>query len=517
MCVPRFVLVLIVAAFLAGCSTFRPGDPQRGASADDVSIQWPARDTAVLEDLKASTPTEMYALEWMPGADHSEATPQELYLAEHPDFVITHQGVHGQALLRLFEDYREYNHPATAHKIQEYNMTRYGFRPNGSIITSRGLTSPASIARRRERQQFREIETAIWRKEGRVARRHPAIEVSGLLDGMPVRLPEVPPNWTGHRGLIIHFHSIQANPGERAVRQEMINRGWTVIDLQTDPRIATPVNPGDEKRLAELESSARLSWILGTRGVTFTNAHGESATYASDPHQMAGMWSTAVEKTYKLREGSFELSPDADFDAIGRTIAELADDVAASNAYAAEAIIDYLRLHRPQFLQGPIVLMGFSAGSLATPAAAIRLMRDMPDPIAVQAVVLVGSGADLFEISQKSALTDGGITLKHEGRRVRDERVDAVHASYLKYAQLDPIKTAPFLRSVPVLQVHASRDSWVDASAGELLHEKLGRPDLLTVRGGHVRLFYTLSLYKDRIADWIEEHAPATGSLHAKQ
>jgi hypothetical protein len=518
MCNRLCSLIAAASILVAGCSSYRPADPQRAASnADNVSVKWPAREASVLEDLQAATPTEIYALEWIPGSDHSKATAQDRYFLENPDFVITHRGIHGQALLRLFEDYREYNRPTTAHRLEEYIMTRFGFRPNGSVITSRGIVTPASIARRRERQQVREIEAEVWRLEGRVVRRHPAPELSAITDGMPVRIPDPPSQWSGHRGLVIHFHSIQANPGERAVRQEMINRGWTVIDLQTDPRIATPVNARDEKRLAELESQANLSWVLATRGIKFTSVHGTQQRFAVDPRHVAGDWNRAVKEAFELREGSFELDPAADLNAIGRIIAQLSDDVAASNAYAAEAIITYLRQHRPQLLEGPIVLMGYSAGSLATPAAAIRLMRDMPDPIAIQAVVLVGSGADLFDISQKSALTDGGITLNHNGRRVRDQRVDAVHTSYLEHTQLDPVRLAPFLRSLPVLQVHASRDTWVHAAAGERLCEKLGRPDRLTVRGGHVRLFYTLSLYKDRIADWIEEHAPARDSHRASQ
>jgi hypothetical protein len=224
-----------------------------------------------------------------------------------------------------------------------------------------------------------------------------------------------------------------------------------------------------------------------------------------DVSSLYQQWKGLARKSAKLSQGAFVAARVEDAATIGQQIAALTDDVIASSAYAAEGVYLYLAEHRPELLRGPIVFTGFSAGSLVIPAIITRL-SEMEVPPRIDAVVMVGSGADLFALGRDSSLTDGGMTIRLAQAKPNRSFMSHVHDSYLKHVKLDPVVAAQRLTPVDVLQVHASRDGWVPAGCGELLYEKLGKPDRLTVYTGHVGLFFRLGLYDDFIADWIECH-----------
>jgi len=296
----------------------------------------------------------------------------------------------------------------------------------------------------------------------------------------------------GERGLIFHFHSLHGNPGERAVLKRLQERGWTIVHFQTDSRLATPI-ASDE--CAEFESL--------NKGLD--ELHSQIGG-ARDAGTLYDRWKELVRNSAKLSEGAFVAMSVDDADMIGRQIAALTDDVIASSAYAAEGVYLYLAEHRPELLGGPFVLSGFSAGSLVVPAIVARL-SEMDSPPQVDAVVLVGSGADLFALGRDSSLTNGGMTVRFGKDKPDRSFLSRVHDSYRRNVVLDPVVTAERMRDLHVLQVHASRDGWVPAECGELLYERLGKPDRLTVYTGHVGLFFRLGLYDDFIADWIDRRS----------
>jgi fermentation-respiration switch protein FrsA (DUF1100 family) len=93
------------------------------------------------------------------------------------------------------------------------------------------------------------------------------------------------------------------------------------------------------------------------------------------------------------------------------------------------------------------------------------------------------------------------------------ELVGKLGKRYLELCQLDPYHTAAALRGMPVLQVHAIWDTWVPADLGDLLYERLGKPDQLWHTGGHGMLFYFLPGQASWIADWVERKAPLPPAL----
>lgn len=499
---------VLVCAVLAGCSTFTPAHAGRGTrSAAPPTIQWPARDLAVLREQSAKTPERVMGFAWRKDVDQSKATDRDRYVTSHADFTVSHNAVHGLALVRLFEDHREKNHPVQWAKIRSDFDASTGFMPNGTVITSRGLSA--------ERAKLAATHQSQWLDFGNLTREHDGEQTvyskdltdSRLLSGMYIRIP--PREQEAPKGLVLHLHALQANPGERAMREEMIRRGWAVIDVHTDSRIEAPLAKRNREAFEKAMMEKSIAWKVAFEGLYIgLDGQGEQLVVLAQPLTMARDFKIAAAKMEKLSEYEFELTASTDAAELGAEIARLTDDALASNAYGVEAIVMYLREHRPDLLQGPLVIMGYSAGSLATPAVIARL-RQMENPPRLDAVVLTGSGADLFMLSQESTLTDGGVTLRDGKKRPKKEMVAKVGEAYRASVNLDPMVAGAYLQDLPVLQVHASRDDWVPHEGGELLHEKLGRPDLLTISGGHIRLFWTLSWYADQIADWVESKVRA--------
>lgn len=191
-----------------------------------------------------------------------------------------------------------------------------------------------------------------------------------------------------------------------------------------------------------------------------------------------------------------EASNDTDLDAIGDSVATLIDTRLAETAYGVEAVFDLVRSQRPDLSDTPVVVVGFSAGALGAPTVAARLGDR------VKAAVLVGGGVDLLRISQTSSLSDFGVVIRSGGEKLTPAQIDRTSAAYLKASRLDPYHTSRALSGVPVLLLHASQDDIV--TTGELLHQRLGKPERWTFDLGHELLFWRLDAYDAEIAAWID-------------
>lgn len=191
-----------------------------------------------------------------------------------------------------------------------------------------------------------------------------------------------------------------------------------------------------------------------------------------------------------------EASCDEDLDAIGGKLAGLIDARLAETAYGVEAVLELVRMQRPELANAPVVVVGFSAGALGAPTVAARLGEK------VKAAVLVGGGVDMLRISQTSALSDFGLVIRSHGDKLTPAQIDRVSAAYLHASKLDPYHSAPLLADKPVLMLHASQDDIVPT--GDALHERLGRPERWVFDIGHELLFWRLSAYDTDIAAWID-------------
>ncbi len=201
-------------------------------------------------------------------------------------------------------------------------------------------------------------------------------------------------------------------------------------------------------------------------------------------------WGAAASSTWDVQPATAE--------SVGKTLAAGIDARLLRAAIAAEAACAYLRDTTPALVGTPTLVWGASAGSFAAPAVARRLHAN--------ALVLVGSGANILDVAQKSTFFNGGIVLRPSGVRGRDTPalVDRVIEAYRDHAGLDPYAQAPYLVRVPTLMIHAGEDEIVPAREGDLLWDRLGKPERWTLSCGHEMLFWRLGSLAQDIADWVD-------------
>jgi pimeloyl-ACP methyl ester carboxylesterase len=185
-------------------------------------------------------------------------------------------------------------------------------------------------------------------------------------------------------------------------------------------------------------------------------------------------------------------------------LAGMIDNRIAEIAYAAEAATLWVRDRHPEVPTDRVIVAGFSAGALAAPAAAVRLGER------VRAVVLVGVGADVLDVSQSSTLTNGGIRLRWPQGRRDDAAWESLKRLYLARTSLDPYALGPRLTGTPTLMLHGALDEIVPSWTGDLAYERLGRPERWTVPMGHKGLFWRLGAYAREISVWADEAAAGT-------
>lgn len=180
-------------------------------------------------------------------------------------------------------------------------------------------------------------------------------------------------------------------------------------------------------------------------------------------------------------------------------IAAMMDNYAADYAYAVEGVLEYLRQTQPELDQRPLVMTGYSAGALALPTVAARLDGR------VDAAVLVGGGANAAGILVDGSITDVVRVIRNAGDAHILPDLRAMPAAYLEHSKFDPYHTAPYLTGLPVLVLQGTMDRIIPRSYGDLLYERLNRPERWSYPLGHIPLFWILPSQANRIADWIEQ------------
>jgi pimeloyl-ACP methyl ester carboxylesterase len=212
--------------------------------------------------------------------------------------------------------------------------------------------------------------------------------------------------------------------------------------------------------------------------------------------------------TVRRQENPVRVERGGDVREAAAELAEMIDNRVAEIGYAAEAVLDYLHDTRPELGDRPVMIAGYSAGALVGPAVG-ALLHDR-----IEGVVLVGGGANLLNIARRSSLTNGGIAVRWVGPPERadvdasDEDWARLEDAYLSASKLDPNNTAPYLADKPVLVLHGIFDDIVPADTGELLYERLGRPERFVYTLGHRGLFWRLPAQAGLIRRWIDRHAP---------
>ncbi|XVJ58138.1 MAG: alpha/beta hydrolase [Tepidisphaera sp.] len=400
-----------------------------------------------------------------------------------------------------------------------------GFTPNGYAQT--GLTFGTTRERLSGLIQERERLNALMSSSfvNRLPQPFcaPAViveERSGYGAGIPFRFPSTIP--AKPRGVILHLWALGANPYERQVMDEFSRRGWIIVDIDLDDGIDRDIDEETvEKVLAIEDRKAELAKLVPPIQMDRPLAEQWEAR-RNDPAQRE--IDDLTIQSFAMRTPPVRLRDEADVEPVARMLATEIDRTLARNALATEAILDALHSTYRETRTLPTVVIGFSAGALSTPAVVARLRERGLDTVA--ATVLIGGAANLVEVAARSTFYDGGVMLEsrplNPGEKARRmersnrpsaELVGKLGKRYLELCQLDPYHTAAALRGMPVLQVHAIWDTWVPADLGDLLYERLGKPDQLWHTGGHGMLFYFLPGQAAWIADWVERKAPPPPAL----
>lgn len=417
------VVVLAMVAWTGlcgGCVARLAGEPDRLEHFATYRVppeDWPARDTAKLDEIVRETPRQITNLVLDGTVPRDEISPDLVRAAERPQARITYNKRFGVGIIRAirFRDQRP--------TLRFVSYSKLDDRPSDQ-------RAPRFLERTRRwlERYLKENVPGVKPTDEKT--------LSLVYEGTQLRLRE--PEHRRPIGLVVHMAGLGSMEYEQPVIDELLARGWAVL------RIATP-----------------SVWWYESKPVVIKSAD--------------------------------EIEPTA------QRLARTLDDLVAEPAYAAEAALEYLAERRPDIPQKPLVMFGCSAGSLASPAVIAR----MPDKFS--AAVLVGSGANLLKLSQMSDLTDGGIRLMWaDGVGNASERA-RLYDTYLMDSHLDPYQTARTMTDKPVLMVQAALDSTVSASLGDLLWERLERPERWVFTGGHRLLFWRLGDQAKAIADWIDK------------
>ncbi len=174
-------------------------------------------------------------------------------------------------------------------------------------------------------------------------------------------------------------------------------------------------------------------------------------------------------------------------------------DRAVECAYAVEAALVYVMSQRPSLADRPRVIMGLSAGAMVLPTVVAR------QPTAFDAAILIAGGADYMSIALRSSYAGWVDALRFVwlgAAPTEQQRREAI-ALYRSASPLDPLRTAPVLRTMPTLMIHARSDTAVPADLGDELWELAGRPERWSFAGGHEWLFIFLPGHTERMISWL--------------
>jgi predicted esterase len=197
-----------------------------------------------------------------------------------------------------------------------------------------------------------------------------------------------------------------------------------------------------------------------------------------------------------------------DLEGTAQRIARDYSERAAECAFAVEAAFDYIESIRPGLASLPRVALGGSGGAMTLPTVVAR------EPGRYAAAVMLAGGADLWLITSRSNYADmiGATALRYRDRALTDDEHRRLDELYLQHAPLDPFHTAKALHGKHVLMLHGAGDRAVPADLGDVLWERLGRPERWSFPVGHELLFMGLPSQFPRILDWLDAALPPPGA-----
>lgn len=199
-------------------------------------------------------------------------------------------------------------------------------------------------------------------------------------------------------------------------------------------------------------------------------------------------------------------------DDVASRVAHTADQRVAECAYATDAALNHVFEQREDIQAKPIVLLGMSGGAMALPSVFAYT------PERYDAAILIAGGANFLKImiesNYKSWIDAILVDFDPSSDRLGQPEpgvVDTLASLYLEHAKLDAYHSAPLLREneLPTLVLHAKNDKAVPANSGDLLYDRLGRPERWEYPFGHEIIFATLPTQIPKIESWIRDQLNA--------
>ena len=180
------------------------------------------------------------------------------------------------------------------------------------------------------------------------------------------------------------------------------------------------------------------------------------------------------------------------------------DDRTAECAYAVEAAFAFVERTHPDLARLPRIAVGMSGGAMTLPTVVAR------EPGRYAAAVLIAGGCDFFTMALESnyQYIVNAFTFRWTPVEPPEEQRPALARLYLDAAALDSYHTAAALKGKPILMIHGSFDMAVPAHLGDLLWERLDKPERWVKKAGHEEVFMRLPGDMDRLMQWVAEHAP---------
>lgn len=212
-----------------------------------------------------------------------------------------------------------------------------------------------------------------------------------------------------------------------------------------------------------------------------------------------------------LERIDFEIDPRQDLSGPGRLIADAFDHRIGECAFAVEAVMKHVSSMRPTLGALPRVAVGFSGGAITLPAVVAR------ESGAYAGAAIIAGGADFFLITVQSSYTPmlNAVKYRWRDRAPSAGEVLALDREYLRASKLDPYNACAVLVGRPVLIIQGGVDSAVPSHAGDLLWERLGRPERMVVPLTHELLFAKLPSEFSRIEQWMSDAAESWRESHA--
>ncbi len=202
-------------------------------------------------------------------------------------------------------------------------------------------------------------------------------------------------------------------------------------------------------------------------------------------------------------KAGYALVPDGDLGGVAASIASEMNGRVAECALAVDGVCAHIARTREDVPVRRRIALGLSGGGMVLPTVVAH------DPDAYIAAVLVGAGCDFAQIAIESNYTDwiDSVRIGWRGEPAAEDR-RAFTEAYLRNATFDGYSTAPLIAGIPALMIHGEGDRAVPAAQGDLLWERLGRPERWSEPIGHEALFLAyLPTRASDMLDWIEEHA----------